>query len=282
MTYFVTGATGFIGRHLVERLLERDGEIHVLVRPASIGRLDALIHRWGGAGRIHRCSATSRKPLLGLDAEQIAELRGTVDHFFHLAAIYDMTADEERDRIANVEGTRHAVELANALEAGCFHHVSSIAVAGAYRGPLPRGHVRRGPAARAPLPPHEVRVRADRARARRRCRGASTARPIVVGHSQTGEMDKIDGPYYFFKLIQRLAARCRRGSRSSAPSSATRTSCRSTTSPPRWTTSPTQPGPRRPRVPPRRTRVRSARSTSSTRSRAPPARRGSRCRSTTS
>src|SRR5919107_1255148 len=27
---------------------------------------------------------------------------------------------------------------------------------------------------------------------------------IVVGHSETGEMDKIDGPYYFFKLIQKL------------------------------------------------------------------------------
>src|SRR5439155_1230645 len=27
---------------------------------------------------------------------------------------------------------------------------------------------------------------------------------IVVGHSQTGEMDKVDGPYYFFKVIQRL------------------------------------------------------------------------------
>ena len=27
---------------------------------------------------------------------------------------------------------------------------------------------------------------------------------MVVGDSKTGEMDKIDGPYYFFKLIQRL------------------------------------------------------------------------------
>ena len=26
---------------------------------------------------------------------------------------------------------------------------------------------------------------------------------IVVGHSMTGEIDKIDGPYYFFKAIQR-------------------------------------------------------------------------------
>ena len=33
---------------------------------------------------------------------------------------------------------------------------------------------------------------------------SSSAPGIVVGHSETGEMDKIDGPYYFFKLLQRL------------------------------------------------------------------------------
>ena len=27
---------------------------------------------------------------------------------------------------------------------------------------------------------------------------------VVVGDSQTGEMDKVDGPYYFFKAIQRM------------------------------------------------------------------------------
>ena len=134
MAYFVTGATGFIGRHLVERLLQREGTIHVLVRPESIGRLDALIHRWGGAARIRPVLGDLSKPLLGLDPEQVAELRGTIDHFFHLAAIYDMTASEAQDRLANVEGTRHAVALAGVLDAGCFHHASSIAVAGAYRG----------------------------------------------------------------------------------------------------------------------------------------------------
>jgi uncharacterized protein YbjT (DUF2867 family) len=49
MAYFVTGATGFIGRHLVERLLEREGDIHVLVRGGSQEKLDALIERWGAA-----------------------------------------------------------------------------------------------------------------------------------------------------------------------------------------------------------------------------------------
>jgi len=43
MAYFVTGATGFIGRHLVEQLLKRDGDIHVLVREGSVDRLRELI-----------------------------------------------------------------------------------------------------------------------------------------------------------------------------------------------------------------------------------------------
>ena len=45
-----------------------------------------------------------------------------------------MTADAESQQVANVEGTRHAVELAEAIEAGCFHMVSSIAAAGLYKG----------------------------------------------------------------------------------------------------------------------------------------------------
>ena len=47
MSYFVTGATGFIGRNLVELLLEREGTIYVLVREGSKGRLEELRNRWG-------------------------------------------------------------------------------------------------------------------------------------------------------------------------------------------------------------------------------------------
>ena len=48
MSYFVTGATGFIGRNLVEQLLEREGPIYVLVRDGSRGRLEELRSRPGG------------------------------------------------------------------------------------------------------------------------------------------------------------------------------------------------------------------------------------------
>ncbi len=203
MSYFVTGATGFIGRHLVERLLEREGEIHVLVRPESIGRLDALIHRWGGAGRIRPVLGDLSKPLLGLEPAQVAELRGTIDHFFHLAAVYDMTASEEQDRLANVEGTRHAIELAGVLDAGCLHHASSIAVAGAFRGVFREDMFDEGQPLEHPY--HRTKFEAERLVREETTVPWRIYRPaVVVGHSQTGEMDKIDGPYYFFKLIQRL------------------------------------------------------------------------------
>src|SRR5205823_10466464 len=131
MTYFVTGGTGFIGRHLVQCLLEsREGQIHMLVREGSTDRLERLIERWGQPDRIVPVEGDIIEERLGLSGEKIDELRGNVDHFFHLAAMYDMTAEADTNLKLNVGGTRNAVELANAIEAGIFHHASSIAVAG--------------------------------------------------------------------------------------------------------------------------------------------------------
>ena len=110
--YFVTGSTGFIGRHLVELLLKREGTIYVLVREGSKGRLEELRSRWGvGDDRVVPVVGDLAHPRLGCD-ERIADLHGEVEHFFHLAAVYDMTADADSQRIANVQGTRGAVELA--------------------------------------------------------------------------------------------------------------------------------------------------------------------------
>jgi thioester reductase-like protein len=67
---------------------------------------------------------------LGLSADTIKCLKGQIDHFYHLAALYDLGADAQSQLIVNIEGTRHTVELARALAAGHFHHVSSIAAAG--------------------------------------------------------------------------------------------------------------------------------------------------------
>ena len=70
------------------------------------------------------------EPRLGVKAAWIRQHAGKIDHFFHLAAIYDMQASAESQRKSNVEGTRQALVLAKALKTGCFHQVSSIAAAG--------------------------------------------------------------------------------------------------------------------------------------------------------
>ncbi|HEY4280785.1 MAG TPA: SDR family oxidoreductase [Conexibacter sp.] len=203
MTYFVTGATGFIGRHLVERLLEREGDVYVLVREGSIERLAELTARWGADGRVRPVVGDLSLPRLGLSDAQVAELRGNVDHFFHLAAVYDMTADEERNRVANVEGTRNAVELANALDAGLLHHVSSIAAAGRYKGLFREDMFDEGQ--KLDHPYHRSKFESERIARTQSTVPWRVYRPaVVVGDSRTGEMDKIDGPYYFFKAIQKL------------------------------------------------------------------------------
>ena len=202
MTYFVTGATGFIGRHLMKRLLARDGDIHVLVREGSQERLDRLVEQWGAPERIKRVVGDLREPQLGLSDDDVAALRGDVEHVFHLAAMYDMTGDAASNEALNVGGTRNAVALAN-LIGGTFHHMSSVAVAGDRRGLFREDHFDEGQ--HLPSEYHRTKFEAEKV-VRLECKVPwRVYRPaIVVGHSQTGEMDKIDGPYYFFKAIQKV------------------------------------------------------------------------------
>jgi NAD(P)-dependent dehydrogenase (short-subunit alcohol dehydrogenase family) len=198
-TYLVTGGTGFIGRHLLARLLERDdARVIALVRERSVSRLA----RYGD--RVEPLVGDLTEPLLGVTDADRDRLRGSVDHFVHLAAIYNMTADEATNRAANVDGTTEALLLAADLGAGCFHHVSSVAVAGNYQGVFTEDMFDEGQD--LPSPYHATKFESEKLVRQQSEVPWRVYRPaIVVGHSETGEMDKIDGPYYFFPLLARLA-----------------------------------------------------------------------------
>jgi NAD(P)-dependent dehydrogenase (short-subunit alcohol dehydrogenase family) len=204
MAYFVTGATGFIGQFLVANLLKRGEPIYVLVRKSSLKKLDAQRAAWGADDkRVIAVVGDLARGNLGVADDEVRRLRGKIRHFFHLAAIYDIAATAETQQIANVEGTRHAIEFAETVRAGCFHHVSSIAAAGLYEGVFREDMFDEAEDLDHPY----FRTKHDsEGLVRRECaRPFRIYRPgFVVGHSKTGYIDKIDGPYYFFKLLQKM------------------------------------------------------------------------------
>ncbi|WP_342315586.1 SDR family oxidoreductase [Lysobacter sp. FW306-1B-D06B] len=205
MSYFVTGATGFIGRFLVTRLLkQRKGAVYVLLRKDSRKKLDAIAKKMAwDMKRVIPVEGDMTQERCGVSAAQLKSLNGKVKHFFHLAAIYDLTAKPEAQHAANIDGTRHALDLAVALKAEVFHHTSSIAAAGLYPGVFREDMFDEAEGLDDPY----LRTKHESeglVRKETRLKWRIYRPGMVVGHSQTGEMDKIDGPYYFFTFLKKL------------------------------------------------------------------------------
>ena len=205
MQYFITGASGFIGRRLVKKLLAREGStIYFLVRAAEQESLQMLYDFWEcDAKRAIPVVGDLTEPLLGIAAVDRKKLGKKTTHFFHLAAIYDLSAEADIQLKVNVEGTRNTVKFAEEIGVKHFHLFSSIASAGMFEGLFREDMFEEAEGLDHPY----FKTKHDsEGIVRRECSIPwRIYRPaIVVGDSRTGEMDKIDGPYYFFKLIQKM------------------------------------------------------------------------------
>ncbi|KZY45691.1 SDR family oxidoreductase [Oleiphilus sp. HI0086] len=204
MSYFLTGGTGFIGRFLVEKLIARGEKIYLLTQESSMERYEELLERFNVSGDdVVAIVGDLTQDNLGISDAQMAELKGNVKHFYHLAAIYDLNAGAEIQKAVNVQGTRNAIVAATEMQAGCFNHISSIAAAGLYKGTFREDMFEEAENLDDPY----LQTKHDSEKAvRDECSiPFRIYRPgMVVGHSKTGEIDKIDGPYYFFKMLQKI------------------------------------------------------------------------------
>ena len=115
----VTGASGFIGRHLARRLLSQGRSVRVLCRPGSAGKLE----------RETRASAEVAEGDLCDDGSVRRAMRG-VGRVFHCAAHVSDWGTEEHFTAVNVTGTERLCDAACGEEVDRFVHLSSISVFG--------------------------------------------------------------------------------------------------------------------------------------------------------
>ena len=108
MKALVTGGCGFIGSHLVDRLLSEDFEVTV-VDNCSTGRMENLEH--------HKENSKLNIIQLdiSLDKEKLNSLAGDVDYIYHLAALADIVPSVQQPEVyynSNVTGTLNVLEAA--------------------------------------------------------------------------------------------------------------------------------------------------------------------------
>lgn len=121
-TSLVTGASGFIGRHLVAHLVERGVPVRACVLP---GERAGFLERPGV--EVVRADLTRPESLPPLFA-------GGVERVFHLGAICNLSTAYATLRGVNVDGVERITALAIAAGVRRFVHLSSTSVYGASRG----------------------------------------------------------------------------------------------------------------------------------------------------
>ena len=247
MAYFVTGATGFIGRYLVQELLDnREGEIFVLCREGSRARLESLIEEWTADGG----DGDRLTPVIGDLGEPDLGVSHRVDHRARRRdrALLPPRRDLRHDRLGRDErdderrrhpqrhrpgrqargrrtSTRSPRSRPPATTAGSSTSRCSTRASGCPRRTTGRSSSPRRSSARSA-----------------RCRGGSTARRSWSGTPRPARWTRSTAPTTSSRCSRGCATTCPAGCRWSASTSATPTWCRSTTSPRRWTTSRHKPG----------------------------------------
>lgn len=203
----ITGATGFIGSRLaIELARSRGRRLIILCRPASQARLKPVLDALGRqAKHVQVVAGDLEQDRLGLDAAAHGMLERRVSELFHIAAGYQLDMSWQEAQAVNVNGTQRMLDLANGLpNLKRFHYVSTMAVAGDWQEIFREDDLQLGQGFDHAygyskfLAEQLVRRAAGRF-------PVTIYRPgVVVGDSRSGRMDKIDGPYFVFRILHKL------------------------------------------------------------------------------
>jgi thioester reductase-like protein len=206
---FCTGAGGFIGRYIVAHYLEKeDCDLYLLEHGQFRERLESFLDEQipdpKKRNRAKVLSGDITQAGLGLDAAIADELKQRVTHAIHLAALYNLSAPRDISVRVNVDGTRHFLDFLEEIPSlQRFAHASTIAVVGKHTGTFREDDLDLGQGFKNNY--DETKFLSEKlVRQRRDSIPTVILRPTtVVGHSRTGAIEKIDGPYYALNMIAR-------------------------------------------------------------------------------
>jgi nucleoside-diphosphate-sugar epimerase len=206
---FCTGTGGFIGKYILSHYLEKEEcDVYLLENGRFRERLEAYLDEEirdpEQRKRLKVFGGDISQPGLGLEASIQEELRQRVTHVIHLAALYSLSAPRDISMRINVDGTRHLLDFIAEFPAlQRLGYASTIAVAGKHQGTFREDDLDLGQDFENNY--DETKFLAEKLVRERRA-GVPTVilRPTtVVGHSRTGAIEKIDGPYYALGMIAR-------------------------------------------------------------------------------
>lgn len=205
---FITGAGGFLGKRLLSRLLPLSCRIFLLVQDKFIPEIQKFLEAWKAGGSL-KASVTLvagdiSRPRLGLEEGIYNRLQSETTVVWHLAAAYSLTLDKPTAERVNIEGTRHVIAFAGGLRGlKSLGYLSTTAISGTHTGRYGEDDFDVG----QNFKNHYEWSKFEAEKIVRRRLGdlpLTIFRPtIIVGDSQTGKMEKIDGPYYGFVMISR-------------------------------------------------------------------------------
>lgn len=206
----ITGAGGFLGHFILERYLRDypDYDLFLLEHGPFVKKLrDGVLAAHPDAeasGRIRIFEGDITLPGLGVDPGVRDALKSRAAAAIHLAALYHLAAPRDVLMRINVDGTRNVLDFCGELPGlERFAHVSTLAVAGMHTGVFDETDFDVGQSFKNYY--EETKFLSEKlVRERQSEFPAAIFRPaVVVGHSKTGYIDKVDGPYYLLVAISR-------------------------------------------------------------------------------
>jgi dephospho-CoA kinase len=200
----LTGYPAFTARRMIAKLLasEPRTKVFVLARERFAAEAAQYVGRLPGAERAEVLVGDVCDMDLGLSSVEYRALCKDVTWIHNLAGIYFMGVDPKTQREVNVVGTRNILDLAHdARQLARVVHWSTAMVSGDRRGTFYEEDLAAGQHFHNDY--ERTKYEAEQlVRAAMQRLPVTVVRPgIIVGDSRTGEIDKLDGPYYLMVLI---------------------------------------------------------------------------------